>query len=275
MSQTDYRMINLLRAPVARALLILPAVALGVLAMIRGGVSPALWGQQAVAWMLLALLAEPMRRAARRIPDWIWCIALVLFLALSLFGREVEGARRWVNLGVFQANAAQLTLPALLVVLCRASCPYPLLIAAAAVISFQPDSAALAAFAAAAVPILWQQKRKMWGVGSAMALAALAIRCFGVPVSIEPVPYCEGILDMLAGMSPLLRLAGWMALAAVPAYFAYRFVKCRKRHMLSLALYYAVSMLLVLSGEQPVMFMGFGLSPIAGYYLAYACEGEL
>lgn len=274
MSQTDNRMINFLRAPVKRALLILPAVLLGVLAMIRGGVSPVIWGQQAAAWLLLALLATPVRRVAGRIPDRVWCATLVLFLALSLLGQEVEGAKRWVNLGVFHANAAQLTLPALLVVLCRMRCPYPALLGAAAVMSFQPDFSSIAAFGAAAVPLLWQRERKMWGMGSALVFAALVIRCAGVPVQMESVPYCEGILDMLAGMSPLLWLAGWAALAAVPAFFAYWFARRRERYMLSLALYYAVSMLLVLSGEQSVMFMGFGLSPIAGYYLAYACEGE-
>ena len=270
MTHENARIFRALPAPV----LILPAVFLGVLAMILGDVSPAVWGQQAAAWMLLALLVSPVRRAARRIPDRIWCVALVLFLALTLLGQEVEGARRWVNLGVFHVNAAQLTLPALLVVLCRVRCPYPALLGAAAIMSVQPDLAALAAFAAAAVPILWQRERKMWGVGSALVFAALVICCAGKPIQIEAVPYCEGILDMLAGMSSLLWLAGWAALAAVPVFFAYRFARRRERHMLSLALYYAVSMLLVLSGEQPVMFMGFGLSPIAGYYLAYACEDE-
>ena len=32
-----------------------------------------------------------------------------------------------------------------------------------------------------------------------------------------------------------------------------------------------VLLLFVLTGAYPVPFMGFGLSPIAGYYLAHAC----
>jgi len=250
------------------ALIILPSVALGVLAMIVGGVSPALWGQQAAAWLVLGLLAFALRRAAARIPDAVWSAALLLFLALSLLGQEVGGARRWVNLIVFHAHAAMLVLPALLVVLGRANMPYPALLASAAVLCVQPDMTQLAAFSAAALPVLWRRRGNL-RFACAAALAGMIILCLQRPVQIEPVPYCEGILTMLRERSALLAAAGVIALWAVPARWAFGFLAQRRTYMLSLAVYYAVWMLLSASGHCPVPLMGFGLSPIAGYYLAH------
>ena len=49
------------------ALTILPAVTLGTAAMIYGSVSPWLWGQQAAAFVIFALLGL-LRRSAQKIP---------------------------------------------------------------------------------------------------------------------------------------------------------------------------------------------------------------
>ena len=256
------------------ALLILPAVMLGVLAMMGEGVSPALWGKQIAAWGVFALLLRPMKRAAEKIPAAVWSVLFLLFLAASLFGQSVGGARRWVNLIVFHANAAELILPALLAVLYRVACPYPVLIGAAFVLSFQPDISQLAAFGVAALVMLRKDKgNKIWRISTAALLGVLVIRCLSVPVVLEPVSYCEGILALLGDRSPLLWGAGWLALAAVPAYFARQFFLQGETAMLSLSAYYTVCFLFSVSGAYPVLLMGFGLSPIVGYYLAHVFCG--
>lgn len=260
-----------LRELMIAALLIFPAVALGVLAMILGGVSPALWGQQIGAWAAFALLAWPARRIAARIPARIWSALLLLFLMASLFGEEAGGARRWVNLSVFQANAAHLVLPALLTLMCKMKRPLPVLLGAAAVLSFQPDLVQITAFIAASSPFMRKlEEKQLWG--SVLILGLLAVRCFNAPTTLEPVIYCEGILDMLGGTLKLLKTIGWIALAAIPALLMIGFAEEGERRLLSVSIYYAVSMFFAVSGECPVLFMGFGLSPIAGYFLAYVCH---
>ena len=260
------------RAAIRHALLILPAVALGVLAMVSGGVSSLLWGQQLAAWLLLSLLIMPLRRPAGRIPDIAWQVILCAVPALSLLGTDAGGAKRWLDLGVFNINATMLTLPALLVVLHRAKQPHIALLAAAFVLCLQPDLSQLTALILAALPVLWLHRKKLpLTIISIIVLCALEIRCVGIRVTPEPIAYCEGILDMLGGISPLLAAAGCAALAAVPVCLLYRAVRHRQSSFVSLAVYYAASMLFVLSGEYPVPFMGFGLSPIAGYCLAYVC----
>ena len=92
-----------------------------------------------------------------------------------------------------------------------------------------------------------------------------------VPIALEPELCSEGILTMLADVSYLLQVMGWAALAVVPVCGLVQFYKKRTIQAMSVAVYYAVSLIFALSGEYPVLFMGFGLSPIAGYYLAHVC----
>lgn len=263
------------RQAICCALLIFPAIALGVLAMIWSGVSPALWGQQLAAWAALSLLAHPLRRTFWRIPETVWMILLLILLASSLLGAEIEGARRWLDMGFLNINVSMLILPALLTVLDHARYPHPLILSAAIVLCFQPDLSQLTAMSLAVLPLLWQNKEKrLWTTGILVAFGLLVFICMGTSVTLEPVPYCEGILALLSAKSPILYAAGCAALAAIPAGLLYRYFRQGKTGLLSIAIYYAVSMLFILSGDYPVPFMGFGLSPIAGYYLAYISAPE-
>lgn len=252
------------------ALTILPAVALGMAAMICGGISPVLWGQQAAAWAVFALLTWLAHRRPVRISAEVLSIFLLIFLAVTLLGQEAGGARRWVNLVVFHANAAHLVLPALIVISYSLKKPCVSLLSAALILSFQPDLSQLTALSAAAIPVLLRQGKKQRWI-SLLILGVFLIRCMNMPTTLEPEPYSEGILTMLADVSYLFRVIGWAALMAVPVCGLVQFYKKGTAQMLSLAVYYAVSLVFALSGEYPVLFMGFGLSPIAGYYLAQVC----
>jgi len=252
------------------ALLILPAVALGVLGMILTGVKPMLWGQQIAACFAFALLAYVLCSAVRKISPAVCAAVMVLLLAAALLGEEAGGARRWLDLSVFNVNAAMLVIPALIILLDSMRCPYPAMICAAAVLCVQPDLSQLTAFVLASVPVLWRSRnKKVWMVVSAAAFSAFVVVCLNIPIRIEPVPYCEGVLTMLGEISWLMMAAGGMSLALIPGFWAYRFLMVKHAWMLSLGVYYIVIILFGLSGQYPVPFMGFGLSPIAGYWLAY------
>ncbi len=257
-------------------LIILPAVCLGIVAMISGGISPVLWGQQPAAWIVLTLLALPLQSAVRRVPDSVLSVVFLMILTASLFGEAADGARRWLDLGIFNVNAAMLVLPAMLGVLCNTKFPYTVLMGAVLVLAFQPDVSQLTAFSAAALPILWQHRHeRLRTTACILVLAASLIRCLLFPAAVAPVEYCEGILTMLAGDSLLLMFVGVAALLAIPAYFTYQFFRLRQQNLPVLAVYYAVTLIFIIGGEYPVPFMGFGLSPIAGYCLAYSCSAAI
>lgn len=251
-----------------RAWVILPAILLGVIAMISDGVSAALWGKQIAAFVVFAILGL-LCRTARKVSSTVWSVLLLAALAATLFFPKVEGAKRWLDLGLININAAMLVVPALIVLSNSMKHPHWALVLAAAVLCLQPDLSQLAVLSLGALPILWQQRKRVyWTVSSVVILVILAVRCLAVPVHIEPVSYCEGVLDLLGNVSPLMQIAGAAALVLIPGYFLYRFMKNRSTAMLGLAICYAVTILFSLTGEYPVPFMGYGLSPIAGYWFA-------
>lgn len=250
------------------ALIILPAVVLGMVAMIVGGISPVLWGQQIIAFAVFALLGL-LRRAVRRVPSIVWISVLLAGLASTLFFPAIGGAKRWLDLGPLNINAAMLVIPALLLLIGNMKRPHLFVILVAAVLCLQPDLSQLAAFSLGILPILWKMRKNVyWTIVSAALLVFFAIRCINAPVELELVAYCEGILRVVGEISPLLMIVGGIALALIPGYFIYRSFKTKSTVMLGLAIYYAVAILFSITGEYPVPFMGFGLSPIAGYWLA-------
>lgn len=247
-----------------------PAVLLGVGAMAYHGEPLMLWGQQAAALAVFAALAVLLRRVVKKVNFTVWSTILLLLLAATLLGTETGGAKRWVNLRVIHVNAALLVLPALLLLAGDMKRPWAALLFSGAVVCLQPDTSQMAALFAAALPILWKHRRNV--LLSAVSLALLAagvIKCLLTPVSLEPVLYCEGILSMLGGISPALQIVGWLALTLIPGFMAYAYMKKREPQLLSLLLYYSVTLLFTLQGTYPVPLMGFGVSPVAGYYLAY------
>lgn len=256
------------KARFASVLIMLPAVMLGIAAMEAANVSPLIWGQHAAAYFVFAMIGT-LCCSPRRIRDGVWVGLLMAVLASTLLFPEVGGAKRWLDLGIFNINAAQLVLPALLVLSAKHKNHCAIFLSTAAVLFLQPDSSQGTALLAGALPILWNRRQKtslsMIAFG---ALVTFALVSFAIPTTLHPVEYCEGILSMLNNLSPVLKVIGWITLAIIPCFWAYCFYQSRSAALLSLALYYAVSLSFGLTGEYPVPFMGFGISSIAGYCLA-------
>ena len=80
MKGTAARPVKEKRGDYLPVLIILPAVLLGVWAMIGGGVSPALWGQQAAALVLCLLIVRPIRRIVQKARPAVMAAVLLLFL---------------------------------------------------------------------------------------------------------------------------------------------------------------------------------------------------
>jgi len=258
-----------LKQTARQGLVILPAVILGARTLMSGGAAPLLWGQQLAAWVIFGLLAWLLRNPARRLSPVLWAALLLIPLGATLLGPEAGGARRWLDLAVFNVNSALLVLPGLLAVLQSVKKPHAFLLAGAAVLSLQPDAAQLAAFAMGALPLLWRCRReKLLSLLTLTAFGTLLLRSLNVPVTLQPDPYAEGVLALIGQKGWLFAAAGLGALTLVPGWFLYRFAKAKKPVYLSLGLYYGAAAAFALTGCEPAPFLGLGLSPIAGYWLA-------
>lgn len=255
-------------------MVIFPAVMLGVFAMAAEGASSMLWGQHIAAFIVFALLGL-LRKNNRRIPPLLGTALCLLALSATLFFPAVGGTRRWLDLGIFNVNAGMLVIPALIVLVNGIKYAYPVAMLTAAVLCLQPDFSQLAAFSLGMLPVLWQRRRHVvWSVATAILLIVALIRCAGIPTALEPAAYSEGILALLDNFSPLMQGIGWLALAVIPGYFVCWSICHKSVAVMCLAIYYTVGIAFSLTGQYPVPFMGFGLSPIAGYWLAFLFVSE-
>ncbi|MEP7381968.1 MAG: hypothetical protein ABI910_09795 [Gemmatimonadota bacterium] len=137
-------------------------------------------------------------------------------------------------------------------------------------LALQPDAAQAAAFA-----VGWSVHLAMARGRSTAGLIALALLLASITVfrtdPLQPVPYVEGIVG-LAG-----RQGGTWAAASLIALTLPSIVLTRapdRRSGAVLAAYVSGTILAGWLGNFPVPFLGYGVSPILGYYLAIAALGR-
>lgn len=92
---------------------------------------------------------------------------------------------------------------------------------------------------------------------------SLAAACLLRPDPLEPVPHVEGIVGMAMARGPMLAVAALVSLAVLP--FAQALLLERPVGLV-LATYTAGLLMAAWLGHHPVPVLGYGVSPILGYY---------
>ena len=83
--------------------------------------------------------------------------------------------------------------------------------------------------------------------------------------------YVEGVLALLGHVSSVLYLVGLLSLCLIPI-LLFALSSHRMRALsVCIALYYGVITTASFFGSYPVPFMGYGLSPIIGYFIVLFC----
>ncbi len=264
-----------------------PALILGVLLMHQHRVAPAIWGQNLIAGLLLTLLCAglsfvPRRPSMRFWPTIVAAGAIALLLA-TFADAGSEGVYRWLRLGPFRFHAAAICLPVLIVALGddRSSADSksagwlsPLLgVGAMALLALQPDAAQATAFAGALLILLFSRRRPPGAVWSGALLTVVCvIWAWKGPDPLLPVRYVEGIVGLAAQSGALWLVASLASLALLPLPFlsARRTDGSWSFTAVALAVYFCLEVVMPWLGCFPVPLLGFGLSPIIGYFAALA-----
>ncbi len=274
-----------------RALLMLlaplPALVVGVLVMRRSGVNPAIWGLQLAAGLTMMMICAGLRVApqtTRRSPPWAWAIvgpAALFLLIATLFHPGIEGVRRWISLGPLQLHAAFVALPVLIIVVGRMatrdalrSANWIVLCAVATtagVLVLQPDGSLASAFALAVAVLLFQRRpafRSDWVAAGIVVGGAVLALSRADPL--DAVPHVEGIVSLAASAGAAWLTAAILALVLLPIPFIANAARRRdwRRESVALAAYFGIVCIASLLQPYPVPVLGFGLSPVLGYFAA-------
>jgi hypothetical protein len=260
-----------------------PALIVGVLLMHRHMISPAIWGLNLFVGLLLTVFCAvlsvvPLLPSKRSWPAMVVASAFVLLLA-TFADAGLGGVHRWVHLGPFRLHAAAICLPLLILALGEnrsfaggksEGWLSPLLgVGATALLAFQPDAAQATAFAGALLILLFSRPRPTWVVWSAaLSSVACAAWAWKRPDPLPSIPHVEGIVGLAAESGVFWLLASLVSLALLPLPFLFARQRDGSSSFTALALgfYFGLQAVMPWFGFFPVPLLGFGVSPIIGYF---------
>ncbi|HEY0016141.1 MAG TPA: hypothetical protein VGC13_07465 [Longimicrobium sp.] len=258
-----------------------PALVVGVLIMRMSDVPAVVWGQNLAAWAVGALLclgfARPRASTSRGTGLAVVAVLTVAALAATLLAPGVDGVHRWLPLGPVRLHTAAVLLPLLLVALQGLSRARGWWLSAlvalgvAAVLLLQPDAAQATAFAAAALVLLLPGAgRDPLRLAGMLALPVLAGLSWLRRDPLAPVPHVEEIVGLAAGLGAGWAVAAVVSLLVLPLPFLLAARGVARQASLALGAYVAVTVLAAFVGVFPVPVMGYGVSPILGYFAGAA-----
>jgi cell division protein FtsW (lipid II flippase) len=254
----------------------LGAIAAGCVAMAASGIAPSSWLRSVVAWIVGVGLAWALARYGEPRSASIGALLLTTTaLVATLFAPAVEGAHRWLDIGLLHINAAALLLPALIVALAtvRIAKPLGLVMAlfTAMILLLQPDASQLTSFAiAASILVARSTMGSRWKVLALLIAAVFAIGGWIRPDTLQPVAEVEQIFAMCVAVSPILAFLAGLALAAAalaPLARSSPPDHPARDAALALCAYFVTVSIVPFFGWFPVPLVGLGMSFPAGWWL--------
>jgi hypothetical protein len=263
-----------------------PALIVGALVMRQHDVPSSRWALNLIGGVISAaicavFLARPRAAMSRPAAAIGACLALGALTATFAIGGSM-GVHRWILLGPLTVHASAICLPVLIVALGSLDAlgakirwlPIFLAISAAVLLWLQPDAAQATAFAGAAFTLLIATRpRAVVAWVGFLVIAVLAAGTWMRPDPLPPVSYVEGIVGMARQSGPIWLVVSLAALAVLPLPFFLS--PCGHSAVArALGVYLCICILAPFFGNFPVPLLGFGLSPIVGYFAALANLGS-
>lgn len=252
-----------------------PAILIGSIVMFLNDLPITVWSLNILGLILAGVLFNYLSESIPKEVKKVALPALIILLILTFLHPGSGGVHRWIGAGPIKFYIASIVAPVLLIELWRVS--QAINIAVLTVISLgvsvilflQPDASQTTAFTVPMVIVLLSTTRNKYYRYSVITFAALLCLLSWILIdTLPPVPHVEGIIDMAANTGMIWRGLGILSLAVLPLPFLV--FPPRKARLISLCLgsYFILTLISTRFGNFPVPIMGYGISPILGYYLA-------
>lgn len=202
----------------------------------------------------------------------------ILLLFLTFLDGGYQDVHRWVSIGSFKVNIGLIVSPLILIQIHKMENKIMALLVsllAVLIFLFQPDASLVTAFSAAAVMLLIRKN------SSNITKGLILIATIGASVfawynldSLPAVSYVEDILSLAWEISGVFGICSVLSLVLLPLPFFVLACKENRTMAYSLGCYFSLILLATLFGNFPVMVMGYGISPISGYFIGMVWLGE-
>jgi len=206
---------------------------------------------------------------------WFFILISLLLLLLTLISPGISGIHRWVSIGIIKFNVSMIVLPRIIIELWKVSQTEDLrltvfiTIAISILLAIQPDASQLTGFSIPMMIVLCnnidKKRIRIFVVG---ILSILIILSWVFLDNLPAVDYVEGIVSLLGNMGLIWLVIGVISLGILPMPFILFQPKYLKLPSICVGLYFIIILVSTLFGNFPVPLMGYGISPIIGYYIA-------
>lgn len=220
---------------------------------------------------------ETQTNSSQRALKALFVTALLLCLpsVLALIKGESTLAHRWLSLGGIRIYLAACLLPACLYLIAKVASDAnqrQTLTAAIALIllalAMQTDAAQATAFAGAIAFIIW---RSGWTSAQITSLTILCVANLTLAwmrePNIAPVNYVEGVIQLASSQQLLAGIAIGLLALVLPTSLAWIAWQRQQPCIAAAALYYLIISACAYAQLTPMPLLGFGASPIIGYFL--------
>jgi len=255
---------------------IIPASILGVIGMIYNEVPNIIWLQNLVTMLFCAIMAFVLVFKKVKINDMMIAVISLILLLLTLFGNGMDGVHRWIRLAIINVNVAMIVSPIILVVTYnliekkKKGYALTVIISGAILLFLQPDASQLIGFSIPMIIFMFYKKiNRVVRYLVSVLLICLMILSWLFIDKLASVSYVEGILGLLNNISLIWLIIGIISLILIP--LPYILFPPANFRLLSICigLYYCVIIIATIFGNFPVPLMGYGISPIIGYWIVF------
>ena len=255
--------------------ILIPCI-LGIVGMMSKNVPAAIWMQNPLAILLLALASCFVLKFNLKYDCKAIVLASAFLLGLTFLGPNMEGVHRWLRLPLFTLNVSAMVMPIAIIAFYRLVEEKQFAISLIGIVGIafllylQPDASQLLAFSLPMMVLLLKSEIPKIATGGISGLLLfLTARSWSHLDALQPVDYTEGVLTMLRDFSVVFYILGLAALFCMPVCFLISCKKKNRKICMGIAMYYWLTILSTFVGNFPVPFMGYGLSPILGFYAVF------
>jgi hypothetical protein len=261
-------------------LMAVPSIIIGVIAMYTNKVPLAVFGQNIFCLVLAGIFSYFIVLKKSNVKNnastnTTTLIVSVILLFLTFISSGIEGVHRWVSVGPIKFYVAVIVIPIIIIELwkllqMRNWCfSATITIVVSILLTLQPDASMLTAFAISMIMLLWNKINKnIFRSCIVVLLATLIIISWVFLDGLPPVSYVENIVSLVANMGIIWLSLGVISLVILPLPFIFFPPKKYKLLSLSIGMYFIIVLISTLFGNFPVPLMGYGVSPIIGYFIA-------
>lgn len=255
-------------------IIVLPPVLIGAITMYFNNVPAVIWGQNIGVALVGGIVSYFILRKKHNCNNIyvLWISIILLFF--TYFNIGLEGVHRWISIGPIKLYVSSIVMPILIIVIHKLinnkSVSSYIAIGLASVIMFiQPDASQLTGFSVAIIIILLSKLRKKLITYILISIMIILSVFLWINLdTLKPVDYVENIIFMVTDLGYLWIILCFISLIMLIIPFILFPPRNFRVLSITIGIYYLVILGSTFFGNFPVPLMGYGISPIIGYYIS-------